>query len=30
MYLVKGKVVDDFDFPSVEVEWMDKVALWDD
>jgi DNA-directed DNA polymerase III PolC len=27
MYHVKGRVVDDFDFPSVEVEWMDKVAF---
>jgi DNA-directed DNA polymerase III PolC len=27
MYHVKGKVVDDFDFPSLEVDWMDKVAF---
>jgi DNA-directed DNA polymerase III PolC len=27
MYHVKGKVVDDFDFPSIEVEWMDKLAF---
>lgn len=27
MYHVKGKVVDDFDFPSLEVEWMDKMPF---
>ena len=27
LYHIKGKVVDDFDFPSIEVEWMDKLPF---
>lgn len=27
MYYIRGKVVDDFDFPSLEVEWMEKVPF---
>jgi DNA polymerase III alpha subunit len=27
MYALKGKIVDDFDFPSMEVDWMEKLPF---
>lgn len=27
MYAIKGKIVDDFDFPSLEVTWMEKLPF---